>query len=458
MSAVPLTLHSAVRTGWTDDRENGALWAGKGVSSLFRAGVSYRRGPLWVVLAPEVTWASNGAFPLADPPRPARDGAVFTGYASPWQAMDLVRRWGDAGAPEVHPGQSLMELRWGGVALGATSANQIRGPEERYPLMVGASAPGVPAGYLDTSARMGPAGRVGLRLTYGLLRESPWFDDDPDNDRLLLTLVALDWEPAFLPGLSLGLSATYRDPLEDGVSPFMLVQPFKTRSAQTDDQLAEDAMAAAHARWETPSASIWGTWARGDGALDVEDVLTEPDHTQMWALGGRLRWAARGATWQLLGEAASSTGMRVRAGSDYRHSKARTGHTNLGQMLGASVGPGARGVWLQVQRSASARTVGLEVERIVRDLDVYGRVFARRDGASGEDREWRVAALYEGPFPRFAGRLADVPGLSLRANGGVSLRWNRDYVRYSANADQVGPRESQLFLDVALTWDPSGRR
>lgn len=455
---VPFTLHAALRTAWTDDRENGALWAGKGVSSLLRGGVAYRQGPLRVVLAPEVTWASNGRFPLANAPGPARDGTTFKPYASPWQAMDLVRRWGEGAAYEFHAGQSLVEVRGGGFALGATAANLVRGPEARYPLIVGSSGPGVPSGYLDGGGRAGPLGRMGFRLQYGLLRESPWFDDDPDNDRLLLTLLGLDWEPAFLPGISLGLTAIYRDPVEDGVTPFMLFQPFKTRSAQTDDQLAEDAMAAAHARWVTPAATFWGTWARGDGALNVEDLLTEPDHTQMWAVGSRVRWGEGDAAWELVGEAASSTGMRVRAGSDYRHSRARTGHTHRGQMLGASVGPGARAQWVQLRRSAEpAGTVGVEVERILRDLDAYARTLRRPDGASGEDREWRLAALYEGPVPAFAGGLARVPGLSVRANGGVSLRWNRDYVRYSANADQVGPRESQLFLDLALTWDPRTR-
>jgi hypothetical protein len=379
--------------------------------------------------------------------------------------MDVVRRWGDGATTQIHPGQSLAELRWGGFALGATSANVLRGSEVRYPLVLGATAPGVPAAFAEAHSRLGPLGLVGFRLQYGLLRESPWFDDDPDNDRLLHTLLALDWEPAFLPGLALGLTSSYRDPIEDGVAPFMLLQPFKTRSAQSEEQAAEDAMAAAHARWETASATVWGAWGRGDGALDVEDLLTDTDHNQFWALGARVPWTgAGGAEWSLVGEAFSATGRALRdrrvgaVPSTHRHGSATQGHTHLGQPLGPSPGPGSRGLWLRVARTApEGATLGVEAERLLRDLEVHMDVLRRRDGASGEDREWRLAALYEGLIPAVAGGLSRVPGLSVRANGGVSLRWNRDYVRYSANADQVGARESQLFLDLALTWDPRAR-
>ncbi|HSW31596.1 MAG TPA: hypothetical protein VLH75_19065 [Longimicrobiales bacterium] len=456
---IPLELRSAFRSSWTDDRDNGALWAGKGASALLRVGMAYAAGPLRLVLAPEVTVASNGAFPLAD----AAMG--YSAYSTPWMPFDLVRRWGKGPVHELRLGQSVAEVRWRGMAVGASSANQVRGPEARYPIILGASGPGVPSAFFEVGGRPGPVGRVAVRVQYGMLRESPYFDGDPDNDRLLFTLFTLDWAPAFAPGLALGTSFTYRDPVEGALMPSMLLQPFRTRSAQSEDQLNEDGMAAAHARWDVGRVGVWGTWARADGALDVEDLLTDTDHAQLWTVGGRTSWTAGGVDWVFTGEASSSVGRALRqprlgsVTSTSRHGMAFQGHTHQGQPLGSSIGPGASAWWLSVLRtSPGGPTLGAEVEHVTRDLDVHFEVFKRRDGSSGEDREWRFGVLYQGPIPRFAGRLADVPGVSVRANGGLSLRWNRDYIRYSSNAHLVGPRESQIFLDLALTWDPSAKR
>ncbi|MDP2957316.1 MAG: hypothetical protein Q8N53_12905 [Longimicrobiales bacterium] len=73
--------------------------------------------------------------------------------------------------------------------------------------------------------------------------------------------------------------------------------------------------------------------------------------------------------------------------------------------------------------------MGIEVERSLHDLDVHHEVFASRDGADGQDREWRLALRYEGAAPGFGSAV-----VGLRANGGLSLRWNRDYIQYSGNA------------------------
>lgn len=453
-SPTPVLLRAAFRSGWADDRDNGALWSGRGLSAILRFGVSAHYGPVRLVFAPEFTWTANGQFPLADPV------PGYSMYATPWFPMvDTPRRWGPGAAYEKHLGQSVVELGWRGVAVGFTSQNLIRGPEARYPIVLGASAPGVPSAFLSAQGQAGPLGEVRIRLRYGLLRESPYYDSIPDNNSLLHTLLSLDWEPGPLPGLTLGVSFSYRDPLVRGFSLDMLGHPFGSRSAQTPEQLAEDAMAAAHARWASRAVQVWGTWARADGALDVEDLLTDSDHSQLWAVGARTYWTSGGVRSSLTGEAASSAGRNLRqpgggVTSTLRHGMAPQGHTHYGQPLGPSIGPGARAWWVELRRTApEGPTLGAEIEHITRDLDVHWEVFRRRDGSDGEDREWRFGLLYEGPVPRL-----DWPGLSMKANGGLSLRWNRDYIQYSSNAHLVGPRESQVFLDLALTWDPNVKR
>ncbi|MHB1193065.1 MAG: hypothetical protein ACYC6F_08450 [Longimicrobiales bacterium] len=321
--------------------------------------------------------------------------------------------------------------------------------------MLGASAPGVPTGFVEGSVGLGPLGQTHLRAQWGILRESPFFDNHPDNDQLLLSAFFADWTPAGASGLRVGASYTYRDPLDAGFTLPMLVRAFSTTSAQDALRLAGDGIAAVHVAWISSLLGVWGTWGRGDYWLNTEDFLTEPDYSQIWTGGLAVDWPQAGSGWRLVSEMASVTGSTTYRNNPtaYRHNVATQGYTHRGQMLGASIGPGAQGAWLLLERTDSSRTLGVEVERIVRDLDLYNTVFARRDGTSGEDREWRFGLLYEGPIPRF-----DVPGVSVKANGGLSLRWNRDYIQYSSNAHLVGPRESQIFLDLALTWDPNWKK
>jgi hypothetical protein len=444
----PMTMHGALRTSWSDDRDNGALWSGKGGAALLRGGAAYRAGPLLLVLGPEVTWASNGSFPL-----PGQTPTVLSAFSAPWFAVDLPRRFGDRPVRGVHPGQSMIEVRWTHIAAGVTSANVVRGPELRYPLVIGPSAPGFPSAFVEGGGTMGPLGRLKGRVQWGVLTESAYFDDIPDNDRTLFSGFFLDWAPGFAAGLEFGASITYRDPLAGGFSPSMLFQAFSTVSAQAQEQKAEDALAAVHARWSVEGFSTWATWGRNDYWLDTEDLLTDPDQSQLFAIGMARGWRHMDEEWTLLAEVSSTFTGNPRSGSIYRHSTSRQGYTHQGQTLGSSLGPGSRGAWLRLQRTDSARTVGIEAERIFHDLDVYNRILRHPDGTEGEDREWRFAVLYEGAAPGFGSQ-----AVGLRLNGGMSLRWNRDYIRYSENADMVGPRESNVFLDVALTWDPSAAR
>ncbi len=444
-SLAPVVLEGAYRTGWSDDRDNGPLWAGRGAALGMAFGVTGRWGPLSVTLRPEVTWAENKAFPVAP-----RVGPGPPGSGAPWFAIDLPRRWGEGSRWAVFPGASTISVRAGTLSAGVSSATMVRGPELRYPVILGRSGPGVPHAFLDWSSTSTRVGRLAGRVQWGLARESEFFDIEEDDEGALLSGFFLDWTPPWSTHLVLGASLFYRDPLDEGFGPSLLFKAFTTDPDQEEEGASEEnGLAAVHARWDGHPLSLWATYGRDDYARNVEDFVTEPGHAVIFALGAALSWETGATDWLLFGEVGDTGGAgpaRLGIGG-YRHKGA--GHTHRGQILGASIGPSSLGTVLALERRRDDRTVGAEVERIVHDQIVHARIFDRRDGGLGQDREWRAAGSYRGPIP---GVRRDDLRAAVRL-GAVS-RWNRDYLQYAVDPMPLGFRETNLILDLTLTWDP----
>ena len=92
------------------------------------------------------------------------------------------------------------------------------------------------------------------------------------------------------------------------------------------------------------------------------------------------------------------------------------------------------------------------VERILWDQDTYKRDVLN-GSPEGEDREW----LFAGRF----GTNLDIAGIEkiqLEAFGGLSLRWNRQYIRFTGDLQEQPERESNLWLDLRLAWTPWAER
>jgi hypothetical protein len=92
--------------------------------------------------------------------------------------------------------------------------------------------------------------------------------------------------------------------------------------------------------------------------------------------------------------------------------------------------------------------VGGLVEHILWDVDTF-RHSVREVSPNGQDREWL-----------FGGRLgtdlniSGVAHLHLDAFGGASIRWNRQYVRFTGDLLDYPERETNFWLDLRLAWTP----
>ena len=446
------TLSLFGRSRFPSDRDNGAVWAGKGLSLQLATGIGGSLGPLRYSIFPAVHWAQNRDFTVAD--------TAVAGYSShvyPWEGpgIDWPQRMGSTPSRGVTPGQSFLEVTgWSRTAVGVSTENIWWGPSKRYPMLLGATSDGFPHVYGRSPTVALGGFRAIFRAVFGRLTESEYFDQDDTNNTSLLTALRVEISLPGLPGPQLAVTSMVRQRWDPELS---LKDAFRLDPRSQGRR--DDALGAVTLLLPVTSIGLrlHGTWGRGDFFLDAEDLLTELDHNQFWAIGFHQAWrrTEHGPNWSLSTEHASSVASPSQLSyrgpqslTVYRHGSIRQGHTQRGQLIGPSIGPGARATYVALERASDARYWGVLVERILWDIDAFRRS-VRGALPNGQDREWL-----------FGGRLGThlhIPGiddLRLDAFGGASLRWNRQYVRFTGDLLAHPERETNFWLDLRVTWTP----
>lgn len=349
-----------------DAPNDGAIWAGRGVTGALSAGATLRAGPLSLRLEPLVFWAQNSSFELA--PNGETGDMRFAEATRP-RLIDLPQRFGDEAYMRVDPGQSTLRLDLLGVAAGVSTANQVWGPATDMPLILGAHASGFPHAFAGTSApvRVG-IGRLHGRVVWGDLAQSDYTHVTGQGSRRFMTGWVVTFLPAGLRGLELGASRFFHNQwpaggvgIDDFLQP---LQPFlKEELTEGGADGASDTanqIAAVQARWVLPASGfeVYGEFAREDHSWDLRDFVLEPDHASAYMLGGRKVWVRDGSLLSLRGELVESQVshiVEVRSqGPLYVHSRTTQGHTVRGQVLGSPAAYGGGGSVLALESHSRA--------------------------------------------------------------------------------------------------------
>ncbi len=369
-------------SGFPFGGNDGAVWAGKGMTAAGAAGAAGEWGPLSVTIYPTVFIAENGRFELLDNRR--EGDASFADGQVPG-AIDRPQRFGNGRYLRADPGQSTIRLDAGGVAAGVTTANQVWGPAVDYPLILGTNAPGIPRIFLGSSrpANVG-IGRLHAQIIWGTLAESAYSTAHPDSSRRFAAGAAGVFLPAFADGLEIGAARFFhRSWPAGGLGADELLLPlqgiFKAGRPETGpDPLdprsdATNQLASVFARWAFPRAGleVFGEYAREDHSWDGRDLILEPDHSAGYLIGVQKGWRlGAGDLWVLRGEvlnAQPSHLARVRLQVPfYTHFAARQGHTLHGQILGSQAAFGGAGAVLSLDHYHRRGRFGLAWNRVLR--------------------------------------------------------------------------------------------
>lgn len=389
---VPPTSFSRLLTGWSDDRNDGALFAGRGLSTALSAGVRLRWALLTAQLAPQLSWQQNRDFA-----RPVATIAGRSPYSNPFNGgIDLPLVMGRGPFWSADPGQSFVRADAFGVGLGLSTESLWWGPGARNTLLMTNSAAGLPHLFLGTSRPVDVwIGRLEAEVMWGRLSESRVFDFDPGNDRRLFEALTASFAPALAPGLTLGYVRVFLFPNESvGFHHYFdpIVQPlFKAflKSGSDDGSRPDNQLTSIFFRWAFPPVGleIYAEYGRDDHAFNLIDLLEEPGHSSAWMLGLQKLFPA-GRRWvRLHFELAHTFEMPTvnpTRGTPvfYNHAPEIQGYTQRGQMLGAGIGPQADTQFLAVDWFRARGRVGVFVERLVRhERYFYDVVSTRPEGA-----------------------------------------------------------------------------
>jgi Capsule assembly protein Wzi len=419
---------------------DGAMWAGRGASTLVRAGAGFSSKYFTLIVAPEFTYSQNLDFEVMPGTAPGRSA-----WSSPWhtgsQSADLPLRFGDKPWQLVSPGQSSLTLNAGAIALGVSSENQWWGPGVRNALLMSNQAEGVPHMFVR-SARpiVTRAGDFEWRLIGGALTESIYFDTAAANNTRSLSGFVVTFRPASARDLTLGLARIVVAPtagpgtaMQGAFNSLTKWHPSGTPVTRADS-LEGDQMMSLFGRWIFPKDhfEFYFEWAKSALPRSLRDLVIAPQDAQGYTLG--LQWAIPvreiKAAVRVQAEATNVEQSLVFANYPvpdyYTGSTTAQGFTQRGQLLGASVGPGGQSQWFATDYMARDWSLGIMLQRI----------------------RWEDNALERQPLANFFRH-----DVTLMAGMRGTLR-TRAY-DFSASI-AANPRYSYLFQDGFAS--PGGRR
>ena len=288
-------------------------------------------------------------------------------------------------------GQSALSLTLGGVAVGASAANEWWGPALRNTLVLSNNAAGIPRLFLRTArpVRM-DLGLIDARLIIGGLTESPYFDRDPSNDARSASGVLLTFRPAADSGLTLGLSRLVIAPVASNGAVLGHAFDVLTRwepVRNPSDTVAggktpqrTDQIFSLFARWVFPRSGVeaYGEWARTELPRSLREYLEAPQSTQAYTIG--LQWARRVPRGQRVRLQTEFTYLEQtviwpdRPPMDYYTGRATIqGFTQRGQVLGAATGPGSSSQFIAGDWVMKSAQVGLFASRLRSENDALYR-------------------------------------------------------------------------------------
>ena len=387
-SLAPISLNTALNSAFPYGANDGAVWSGRGLTVSASGGFAVRAGALSLTIAPIGFVTTNGAFPLLDN---GETGSLMYNDGLFPRFVDRPQRFGDGAYGRGDAGASEIRVDTRFVTLGFGTAPMTWGPAAEYPFVLGTNAPGFAHAFLGTGNPVNVwAGRLHGRAIWGKLSQSSYSpvgppdrflsDTQPGRDRLMTALV-LVFVPRFAPNLEVGISRFLHMPYPmDGIDASIIRRAWPTllKKNVTGDAVEEVAdendLASVFARWVFPSAGfeLYAEHGHDDWFHDLRDLLQEPDHNRAYvvgfqkSLGGGSRMSAvRG---EIINHQMPPLGRdRPGQGFVYTHSALPQGHTNRGQLLGASAGTGAAaGAILAWDRYSPAGRTTIAWRRIVR--------------------------------------------------------------------------------------------
>ncbi len=370
---------------------DGAMWAGRGISVSVTGGIGLSWHRLRAIVAPTIWRASNRDFSVpTDPELVPTIPLPRSPWSSPYhwysRSLDLPRRFGSSTLLAVDLGQSSVWFNWDRVAVGLSNEQQWWGPGLQNALLMSNNAAGFGHFFIRTPRPLqSSAGAFEASYLLGTLTASPFFESGATtNPARSISAAAVTFAPRRVFGLTVGVSRLVlasmdaRTDVWGHVLDILRSVPTPNdRPYQDPTQIrGKDQLFSLFSRWVFPEdrAEVWAEWGRADQPESLSDFATSPGHSQAYTIGAQATKEVS-ERWSLLAQfehtktQQSGTFRERPSGSWYTSRAVLQGFTQRGQILGAAVGPGANSQWLALDLRDSRASVGAFAGRIRWDDD-----------------------------------------------------------------------------------------
>jgi hypothetical protein len=381
------SLAATINTSFPYGANDGPIWAGRGITIAGSGGIAAHIGPLSAAVSPTAFVTSNARFDLI--PNGKSGPQAYSSGLFP-DAIDNPQRFGDKPYSRLDADASSIRLDSRFISAGVSTATEWIGPATEYPFLLGTNAPGFPHLFVGTGDPVNLwLARVQARVIWGKLYQSAFspvvgpvhFVSAGSGTVRLMASSQLVLLPKGVPGLELGFARFLHVPYRDGdpTSAFWR-KPFKAfflknEYAAGDTLGADNQLASAFFRWVFPHSGfeLYGERGFEDQFYDFRDFILDPDNEREYMLGFQKTFARANKHLDVLKVEVLNYQLpplaRVRMqGLVYVHAMLRQGHTNRGQLLGASAGVGlaAASTMSWTRYSPQGRSTFL-LRRIVQD-------------------------------------------------------------------------------------------
>ena len=331
-------------------QNDGALWQGRGYNTSLTAGARLEGYGFEVTVKPQVSFSQNQDFESNPDVYPDSYSYSFkNGTVN--HKIDLVRRYGDSSFWNYDWGDSEIRWSWHSLTFGFGTQNPWLGPAYLNP-MLGSNNAG---GYLKFDAGLRKTdviipginwnlGSIEGRIWVGQLKESDYFDNNPDNNDRMLTAMSASYQPSFIPGLTVGLNRIFMTYWRTENLKYVLRLFTASRSnALASSGNDEDQKFSLFAEWNFPKVgfNVYGEFGRDDFSSNED---TNPFHTAIYTIGIKqiipFLFGLKSEfnfEWNDF-EMSQDFQFQWPYRGFYAHGFVKQGYTNNGQLLGAGAG------------------------------------------------------------------------------------------------------------------------
>ncbi len=366
-------------------QNDGILWQGRGTNYFLSGGAGVQYGPFTAVFRPQFAYSENleyteiETFDISIHPR--YGGSEYQMYLT---YADIPLRFGDQSFSRFDLGDSFLQLEYAGFGGGISNERMWTGPAIHNPLIFSNHAPGFIHGYLGTTAPFFTRyGNLEARWIWGRLKESDYFDDNPDNDDRFVTAFTLNYSPSFIPGLHLGVTRAAYSYTGNGsllADMFMAFKPSQSKEVTNPDEAVFN-MTSYYARWlfEAANVEVYTEWGRNDHKRSFRDILAEPELNRGYVLGFLKNFHITNSRRLLLNteitklENSSVTATQRDYNIWYTNPVIGQGFTHKGRVLGAGIGPGSSTQQVHLHYYDKWGMLGISGARIAHHMDRHFR-------------------------------------------------------------------------------------